>query len=69
MTPAAMMISGNGTAKKKMATNDAAASATSAPLPSARRPMRSTASITTASTAGLSPKNRPSMSVTSRHVT
>ena len=59
------MISGNGTSKKKMATKAAAAIATMTPLFSARRPMRTTASSTIASTAALRPKNSASTTGTS----
>ena len=59
------MISGNGTSKTKMATNAAAASATITRFRSARRPMRTTASSTIASTAALSPKNSASTTGTS----
>jgi hypothetical protein len=52
-------MTGNGTSKKKIATNAAAASATIARFLSARLPTRITASMTTAITAGASPKNMP----------
>ena len=55
--PAAIMIKGNGIAKKKIATNAAAASACMGRLFSARRPTRIRASTTTASTAAFRPKN------------
>ena len=59
-------ISGNGTSKKKIATKAAAASADQRRgCSSARRPMRSTASTTIASTAALRPKNS---AATERHV-
>ena len=51
------MISGNGTSKKKIATNAAAAMPTMTRFFSARRPIRTTASSTIASTAALRPKN------------
>ena len=50
-------MTGNGTAKKKIATKAAAASACMGRLFSARLPMRMTASTTIASTAAFSPKN------------
>jgi hypothetical protein len=53
---AAMMMSGNGKAKKKIATNAAAARACKGPLFSERRPMRIKASTTIASTAAFRPK-------------
>ena len=65
ISPAARMINGNGTSKKKMATKAAAAIATITPLFSARRPMRTTASSTIASTAALRPKNSASTTGTS----
>jgi len=55
---AASTSAGNGTSKKKIATNPAAAMAFCARPTSARLPMRMTASTTTASTAAFSPKNR-----------
>ena len=51
------MMSGKGSLRKKMPTNAAAATPTIARFLSARRPMRTTASSTTASTAALRPKN------------
>ena len=59
------MIMGKGTAKKKMPTNAAAASAINARLLSARLPIRITASTTIASTAALSPNSN---AVTNRHL-
>ena len=50
-------MSGNGTPKKKIATNAAAAMPTITRFLSARLPMRSTASSTMASTAAFRPKN------------
>jgi len=52
------MITGKGTAKKKMPTNAAAARATRERLFSARLPIRTTASITIARTAAFSQKNK-----------
>ena len=49
------MISGNGTSRKKIATNAAAAMATITRFLSDRLPIRTTASTTTATTAGFSP--------------
>jgi hypothetical protein len=49
-------ISGNGTSRKKMPTKDKPASVTVSLFFSTLFPMRRTASITTARTAGLSPK-------------
>ena len=57
ISAAAKMMSGNGSAKKKMPTKASAAIATSARLLSARLPTRTTASSTTASTAAFRPKN------------
>lgn len=54
------MMSGNGTAKPKIATKEAAAMATIAPFFRAREPMRMTACTTMASTAAFSPKNSAS---------
>jgi len=51
------MMIGNGTARKKIATNASAASATINLFFNARLPMRSTASSTMASTAAFNPKN------------
>jgi hypothetical protein len=50
---------GKGTAKKNKATKAAAATTTASLDFRARRPTRNTASITTASTAALRPKNSP----------
>ena len=61
-SPAASTIAGNGTPKAKIATNAAAATARAGPLPSARRPIRTTACSTMASTAAFSPKNSASTS-------
>jgi hypothetical protein len=61
--PAARTISGNGTAKKKMAMKAPAAIAAQRCL-SARAPIRRTASRTIASTAAFSPKNRASTAPT-----
>ena len=58
------MITGNGTLKKKRAMKAAAASARMVLFFKARRPTRSTASITITSTAAFSPKNRPWTTVT-----
>jgi hypothetical protein len=52
-----MMISGNGTANKKIATNAATANACMGLLFRERRPMRITASTTIARTAAFRPKN------------
>ena len=52
-----MMMTGNGTAKKKIATKAAAARTCRGLLFSERRPMRMTASTTIASTAAFRPKN------------
>ena len=57
ISAAAATISGNGAPKAKIATNDAAAMANIAALRSARRPSRTTACSTMASTAAFSPKN------------
>ena len=65
ISPAARMISGNGTSRKKIATNAVAASATMTRLRSARRPMRTTASSTIASTAAFRPKNSAATAGTS----
>jgi hypothetical protein len=65
--PAPRTISGKGTCRKKMPANAAAASATSARSFSARRPMRITASITTAMIAGFSPKNSAATSAVLRY--
>ena len=59
------MINGNGTSKTKMATKAAAAIASITRFLSARRPMRTTACSTIASTAALSPKNSASTTGTS----
>ena len=57
-------MTGNGTSKKKSATNAAAASARIVLFLRARLPTRSTASTTITSTAAFSPKNRPCTSGT-----
>ncbi len=57
ISAAASTISGNGAPKAKIATNDSAAIARMASFFSARRPRRTTACRTMASTAALSPKN------------
>ncbi len=62
ISPAARMIAGNGTLARKMARKAAMASATIARFFSARRLILKPASITTASTAALMPKNSPSTS-------
>ena len=58
-------MSGKGKLKKKMAMKAAVAMPTITLLVSTRRPMRMTASTTTAMTAGFSPKNSPCTSVIS----
>jgi hypothetical protein len=55
MSPAPMMMTGNGSSRKKMPMNAAAAIATIGPFLKARLPIRKTASTTIASTAGASP--------------
>jgi len=55
MTAATSTMSGKGSCNAKMATNDAAAIAHSAPFFSAREPMRWAACTTMAVTAGLMP--------------
>jgi hypothetical protein len=57
-TTAAMTTSGNGTLKKKMATNAAPATSQSTAPRSARRPRRISASSTIASTAAFTPVKR-----------
>jgi hypothetical protein len=62
--PTAMIISGNDTPKKKIATNAAPAMATKTGLRSARFPTRNTAWMTMASTAAFRPKNNASTTLT-----
>ncbi|MNO04676.1 hypothetical protein D3C81_2257890 [compost metagenome] len=63
--PAAMMTMGNGTRNRNSAMNAEMAIAIITRFLSARVPMRITACSTTASTPALSPKNSPSIAVTS----
>ncbi len=56
---------GKGTPRKKIAMNAAPAMVWRTRVSRVRRPIRKTASTTTAITAGFSPKNRPETNVVS----